>query len=58
MGHELALEISLLIINARVLSIPSQVSKILFLEAGVRIFDTVLPGRDLLIGWGLEIVEC
>ena len=57
MGHELALEISLLIINARVLSIPSQVSEILFLEAS-GIFDTVLPERDLLIGWGLEIVKC
>ena len=57
MGHELALKISLLIINARVLSIPSQVSKILFLEAS-GVFDTVLPERDLLIGWGLEIVEC
>ena len=56
-SHELALEISLLIINARVLSIPSQVSEILFLEAS-GIFDTVLPERDLLIGWGLEIVKC
>ena len=58
MGHEFALEISFLVLNVWIVSILSQVIQKLTLVASDSIFNTGLPGRDLLVKGGLEIIEC